>query len=80
MADMFPTTTAARVESMINNTPCFFLPFDFFVNPELDTSADSSSTSTYDHEAYYAAFAELKAELDSDTYRAFYYAFDHWLR
>ena len=81
VADAFPTTTAARVELLLNNTPCFFPNIANVVNPLLDTSDDSSSTSTdFDHSAYYAAFSDLKAELDSDTYRAFYYAFDHWLR
>ena len=41
MADAFPTTTAARVELMINNTPCFFPNIAFSVNPNLDTSDDS---------------------------------------
>ena len=81
VADAFPTTTAARVELLLNNAPCFFPNILNVVNPLLDTSDDSSSTSTdFDLSAYYAAFSDLKAELDSDTYRAFIYAFVHWLR
>ena len=81
VADAFPTTTAARVELMLNNTPCFFPNNAIVVNQNLDdTPADSSTSSTFDHEAYYAALAELRAELDSDTYRAFYYAYNQWQR
>ena len=41
MADAFPTTTAARVELMLNNVPCFFPNIANAVNPNLDTSDDS---------------------------------------
>ena len=80
VADAFPTTTAANVELMVNNTPCFFANIINVVNPSLDTSTDSESSSAFDRTAYYAAFTELQDELDADTYRAFYYAYDHWLR
>ena len=81
MADAFPTTTAARVELMLNNTPCFIPNIALVVNQNLDdTSADSPTSTNFDHKAYYAALSEIKAELDSNTYRAFYYAYNQWQR
>lgn len=48
-----------------------------------DAEDDSHShgyyyNSDFDREAYYAAFAEVRAELDHYTYREFYYAYRDW--
>ena len=51
---------------------------------DVDADVDDSHShghyyySDFDREAYYAAFAEVRAELDHYTYREFYYAYRDW--
>lgn len=81
----FPTTASERVQTVINNAPCF-IPIDYYNAPDSTTDDDSETDDSHNHyyygswdrDAYAAAFAELWDELEYQEYRAFYKAYRTW--
>jgi len=69
----FPTTAAARVQSVTNNTPCWIPDADQFVDPNPPATEVEDPWNAYangynygwNQQAFYAAFAEIRAELTS---------------
>ena len=89
-----PESSSAYIEHAINSGLCPVPPRALAVNPspaeseeskDMENAGEEDGSSYYsyyysgfDRDAYYAAFAEIRAELDYHTYHKFYYAYRRW--